>query len=66
MSKFKECKSIISHHKDNKACITLPTSLYIFSEAQSTGDPDYYEYSKWEWDNKIITIQEVGIHPNKE
>ena len=66
MSKFEECKSIIEHYYNNEKYISLDTSLYIFSEAQSTGSPSYYDLTMWHWDNKTILIREIGIHPNIE
>jgi hypothetical protein len=66
MSKFKECNSVIAHYKHNKKYIELDTNLYVFSEAQSTGSPSHYDVTTWQWGNKTIVIQEVGIHPNIE
>jgi hypothetical protein len=66
MSKFDECKSVIGHYKDNRKCIELVTSLYVFSEAQSTGSPTHYDATTWQWGDKTILIQEVGIHPEIE
>jgi hypothetical protein len=66
MSKFEECKSVIAHYKDNKKYIELATSLYVFSEAQSTGSPNQYDTTTWQWGDKTILIQEVGIHPEIE
>jgi len=66
MSKFKECKSVIAHYKDGKKYIELTTSLYVFSESQSTGSPSQYDTTTWKWNDKTIVIQEVGIHPDIE
>lgn len=66
MSKFEECKSTITHYKNNKAYITLETNLYIFAEAQSSASNSFYDYTVWSWNGKDITIKEVGIHPNIE
>jgi hypothetical protein len=66
MSKFKECKSVIAHYKDNKKYIELATNLYVFSEAQSTGSPSHYDLTTWQWNDKTVIIQEIGIHPDIE
>lgn len=66
MSKFRECKSIINHCKNDKQVISLETNLYIFAEAQSSGSEDNYDYSQWVWKDKTIKIKEVGIHPTLE
>jgi hypothetical protein len=63
MSKFKECRSLINHWRNNEKIISLETNLYIFAEAQSSGSEWHYDYSTWEWNQRIIKIKEVGIHP---
>lgn len=63
MSKFKECKSTITHNSNDNITI-LDTNLYIFAEAQSTGSHTDHQFSVWRWNDTDILIKEVGIHPN--
>jgi hypothetical protein len=63
MSKFDQAKSVISHWKNEGKIVSIDTNLYIFGEAQATAKADYYDYTTWEWDGKIVKIKEVGIHP---
>lgn len=66
MSKFKECLSKISHHKDGEKIVEIETNLYVFAEAQSTGSHTWYDYSVWTWRENQYKIEEVGIHPDIE
>ena len=66
MSKFAECKSIINHYKNDVLIISLETNLYVFAEAQSSGSEKHYDYTTWVWNDKVIKIKEVGIHPELE
>lgn len=64
MSKFEECKSVIT--QVGKINTAIETTLYIFAESQCCGTEDYHSHTIWNWKDKEIHIKEVGIHPCKK